>query len=143
MRYIDQESVFWMMAQSDVKAIDKYGIAPCTMACMKWLAKLCLLRFPEATIIVDGNKLIKGVPRKKQKAIIKADETVHAVSAASVLAKVQRDKYMVNASTKWPSYLFHKHRGYCTPEHRAQLRKYGPCPEHRRSFRPVQEVLGR
>lgn len=141
--YIDRECVDWMMTLSDVKAIDKYGIAKCTMVCMKWLAKIMLIKYPEATVIVDGNELIEGVPRNKQKAIVKADDSVHAVSAASVLAKVERDRRMVNLSTKWPRYGFHRHKGYGTKEHTDAIKKYGPCSIHRRSFNPVKSMLAK
>lgn len=138
---IDRRCTFWMLAQSNVQPIDKYGIARCTMACMKWLAKICLHEFPEATVIVDGNKLIDGIPRRKQKAIIKADNTVQAVSAASIMAKVHRDTYMIEASQKWPEYEFQRHKGYPTKVHLQALQDHGVCPEHRRSYRPVQQVM--
>lgn len=138
---IDRRSVFWMMARSSSKMIDKYGVARCTDACMKWVARLCLQRYPDALVIVDGNKLIPGVPRKKQRAIIKADDTVPAVSAASVLAKHHRDEYMIKLAEKWPGYELQAHKGYGTKAHLAQLEKLGPCPEHRRSYRPVAKAV--
>jgi len=138
---IDREALFWVMAESSVKAIDKFGIRACNRACMKWCAKVALHKFPDGLVIVDGTDPVLGVEMSRQRVIIKADDKFQAVSAASIMAKVHRDKYMINASTKFPMYMFHKHKGYLTPDHRAQLNKYGPCPEHRRSFRPVQKAL--
>lgn len=138
---IDQASLYWIMALSGAKEIDKYGVSKCHMACMKWCARICLLRFPEAVVIVDGSRRIPGVPREKQEIIPKADDTVMAVSAASVMAKVQRDNLMEKASTKYPLYGFHGHKGYPTRFHLDQLEKHGPCPLHRRSYRPVARVL--
>lgn len=140
---IDRCSIYWLMARSSSKMIDKYGVARCTEACMKWAARLCLQRFPDAQVIVDGNKLIPGIPRKKQKAIVKADATVPAVSAASVLAKHHRDEYMIKLAEKWPLYDFQQHKGYGTAAHLSSLNEYGPCPEHRRSYRPVKEASKR
>lgn len=134
---IDKRSLHWMMARSSSKMIDKFGIARCNDACMRKLALLCLDRFPDALVIVDGNKLIPGVPHTKQRAIIKADATVQAVSAASVIAKYHRDEYMIKLGERWPEYGFQAHKGYGTKDHMASLEKYGPCREHRRSYRPV------
>ena len=140
---IDKRSVYWLMARSSSKMIDEYGVARCTEACMKWVARLCLQQFPDARVIVDGNKLIPGIPRKKQQAVVKADATVPAVSAASVLAKYHRDEYMIKLAEKWPLYDFQQHKGYGTAIHLSNLNEYGPCPEHRRSYRPVKEAAKR
>lgn len=138
---IDRESLFWVMAQSSSKMIDKYGIRVCNRACMKWCALLALKRFPDAIVIVDGIDPVLGVPFDRQKVIVKADDKFVSVGAASIMAKVCRDKYMIHASTLWPEYLFHVHKGYGTKSHVTQLNKYGPCSEHRRSFKPVQKAI--
>ncbi|HWR71604.1 MAG TPA: ribonuclease HII, partial [Nitrospirota bacterium] len=75
-----------------------------------------------------------------QKAIIKGDLRSHSIAAASILAKVTRDRHMCTLHEEYPQYNFHLHKGYCTQEHMELLRKHGPCPVHRRSFRPVSEV---
>lgn len=138
---IDRECLFWVMAQSSSKMVDKYGIRLCNRVCMKWCAKVALSRYPDALVIVDGIDPVLGVPAAHQRVVIKADDKFASVGAASIMAKVFRDKYMVHLSTIWPEYLFHNHYGYPTKDHLAQLRKYGPCPEHRRSYRPVRDVL--
>lgn len=71
----------------------------------------------------------------------KADFLVKEVSAASIIAKVARDQYMIELSEKYPGYGFEKHVGYGTAAHQSALRKLGPCPEHRRSFRPVMTIV--
>lgn len=138
---IDRECLFWVMAQSSSKMIDKYGIKICNRVCMKWCALVALNKYPDATVIVDGIIPVLGVPHQRQRVIIKADDKFASVGAASIMAKVHRDKYMVHLSTLWPEYLFHNHKGYGTKDHIIQLNKYGPCPEHRRSFGPVKKTL--
>jgi len=138
---IDKQSLFWVMAQSSSKMIDRYGIRLCNRVCMKWCAKVALSRYPDAMVIVDGVDPILGVPNHRQRVIIKADDKFASVGAASIMAKVFRDKYMVHLSTLWPEYLFHNHKGYGTRDHITQLNKYGPCPEHRRSFGPVKKAM--
>lgn len=140
---IDRECLFWVMAQSSSKMIDKYGIRLCNRICMKWCAKVARHKYPDAMVIVDGIDPVLGVPFDRQRVVIKADDKFVSVGAASIMAKVYRDKYMIHLSTLWPEYLFHNHRGYPTKDHLAQLRKYGPCPEHRRSYGPVKKLLRR
>jgi ribonuclease HII len=138
---IDRECLFWVIAQSSSKMIDKYGIRLCNRVCMKWCAKVARCKYPNAMVIVDGVDPILGVPFNRQRVIIKADDKFVSVGAASIMAKVHRDKYMIHLSTIWPNYSFHRHKGYGTEDHLIQLDKYGPCPEHRRSFGPVEKVL--
>lgn len=73
--------------------------------------------------------------------IIKGDAKSLSIGAASILAKVTRDRIMVEYDQKFPQYGFKKHKGYPTKQHKAALKKYGASPIHRRSFKPVQEVL--
>lgn len=86
--------------------------------------------------IVDGNVSIEGCF-----ALPKADRLVPAVSMASVLAKVSRDRWMAQAESEYPGYAFSEHVGYGTAKHRAALAKLGPCPIHRKSYRPIAELL--
>ena len=92
---------------------------------------------------VDGNRLpdlrfrhgaIDGV------AIVGGDAKVEAISAASIIAKTERDRMMVAMHARYPGYEFAQHKGYGTELHRARLRELGPCPEHRRSFAPVRAL---
>lgn len=90
----------------------------------------------ECRIIIDGNINYLAHLDKTQ-AIIKADRTISEVSAASIIAKVARDNYMIKLAVKYPQYLFEKHVGYGTNSHRLALIKYGPTDIHRQSFKPI------
>ena len=87
-------------------------------------------------IAVDGNLKIRGVPEENQIAIIQGDGRVASISAASILAKVYRDRYMDNLAQKYPGYAFEKNAGYGTKAHLEGIRKLGMTPEHRKSFHP-------
>lgn len=76
-----------------------------------------------------------------QRAVIKGDQLSISIAAASILAKVTRDRIMKTYHERFPDYQFHIHKGYPTPEHLKRLRQFGPCPGHRRSFRPVRDCL--
>lgn len=91
-------------------------------------------------ILVDGNQTMPGV-RTPQMAVIGGDAACCAISAASILAKVTRDRIMDHYARLYPLYSFSRHKGYPTPEHLRELRQYGPTPIHRKSFRPVQESI--
>jgi len=91
-------------------------------------------------IIIDGNvNFLEDV--KGARAVIKADQTVPEVAAASIVAKVARDAYMVEMSGKYPGYGFEKHVGYGTAAHKQALEKLGVLPIHRRSFKPIIDLL--
>jgi ribonuclease HII len=90
-------------------------------------------------VLVDGNKVPDfGVSAE---AIVQGDKTVPAISAASIVAKVDRDAELVALAERYPEYGFESHKGYPTAKHRRVLRTLGPCPEHRRSYAPVREAL--
>ncbi|HET7369992.1 MAG TPA: ribonuclease HII, partial [Gammaproteobacteria bacterium] len=96
---------------------------------------------PELALI-DGNRLPEFLPCVGR-AIVGGDASEPSISAASILAKVTRDRLLVEYEARWPGYGFAQHKGYPTPEHFAALQRLGPCPEHRRSFAPVRAVLER
>lgn len=89
-------------------------------------------------LILDGNMTIDAP--FPQEAIVKADEKVFSCAAASIIAKVTRDRMMVRYHKKYPQYGFHKHKGYGTKHHVAMLKKHGPCPLHRKTFAPVSRM---
>ncbi|MCH1907830.1 ribonuclease HII [Stenotrophomonas sp. Y6] len=89
---------------------------------------------------IDGNKVPKGLPCPAE-ALVGGDAIDRAIMAASILAKVSRDRYMLDLHLRHPEYGFDQHKGYGTPAHLAALRAHGPCPEHRRSFAPVRDAL--
>ncbi|HHC73365.1 MAG TPA: ribonuclease HII, partial [Thiotrichales bacterium] len=90
---------------------------------------------------VDGNRL--PVLAMEGEAVVGGDRLVVEISAASILAKEARDREMLELHHRWPEYGFDRHKGYPTADHLQALRLHGPTPEHRRSFRPVRELMGR
>ncbi|OGI16554.1 MAG: ribonuclease HII [Candidatus Moranbacteria bacterium RIFCSPHIGHO2_02_FULL_40_12b] len=90
-------------------------------------------------ILVDGNKVIPNLSIE-QRAIVNGDKIVKSISAASIIAKVTRDRLMREMHKKYPNYCFDRHKGYGTRQHFAMLRKHGPCEIHRRSFAPVKKL---
>ncbi len=128
------KNVEWGIGIVSEKVIDKINILQATKLAMekalKNLEKRSKMRADFA--IIDGiMKINYGI---KQKTIIKADKKVLSCSAASIIAKVTRDELMIKYDKKYPWYNFKQHKGYGTKEHLARLKKYGPCPLHRKSF---------
>ncbi|WP_425259686.1 ribonuclease HII [Rubrivivax sp. RP6-9] len=125
------------IAEASVEEIDRLNILQATLLAMRRAVEG--LRLLPQQVLVDGNQL----PRLKvpAEAIVKGDATVPAISAASILAKVQRDRLCAELHTRYPAYGFDGHKGYPTPEHLAALRAHGACPAHRRSYAPVRLVL--
>jgi ribonuclease HII len=100
-------------------------------------AALALQPLPDA-VLIDGRP-VKQYPLH-QVALVKGDSLSYSIAAASIIAKVTRDRFMVALARQHPEYGFEIHKGYPTPAHLAALKKHGPCPQHRRSFRPVVQV---
>lgn len=98
-------------------------------------------RVPQVFIAVDGNLKIRGVPAELQMPVVKGDGRIASISAASILAKVFRDRYMDKLAEKYPAYGFEKNAGYPSPVHLSAIRKFGFTPVHRRSFH-VKELEG-
>ena len=91
-------------------------------------------------ILVDGNKQIPNFSME-QKAVVGGDKIVKSISAASIIAKVTRDRFMMEMHEKYPQYGFDKHKGYGTKMHMKALEMYGPCEIHRQSFAPVKKAV--
>lgn len=127
------------VAQASVQEIDELNILQATLLAMR--RAVDGLRLPPKLVLVDGNRL--PVLPMRAEAIVKGDSLVAAISAASILAKVTRDRWCVEVDQKYPAYGFAKHKGYGTAEHLAALQSHGACAVHRTTFRPVTEVLGR
>ncbi len=125
------------IAMATVDEIDTLNILQATMLAMKRAVEG--LRLKPNKVLVDGNRLPALVILAE--AIVKGDALVPAISAASILAKVHRDRWCAEYHLEYPQYGFAGHKGYGTAEHLAALRQHGACPQHRRSFAPVAEVL--
>jgi len=117
--------------------IDKINILQASLLAMRKAVEKLPLR-PDK-IYVDGKFTIPGV-NINQEAVVAGDRLIIQVSAASILAKVARDAYMTELANVYPKYGFERHKGYGTKEHIEILNKIGPCPIHRRSFRPVSQM---
>jgi ribonuclease HII len=125
------------IAQASVEEIDTLNILQATMLAMKRAVEG--LRLRPNKVLVDGNRL--PLLRVQAEAIVRGDAKIKAISAASILAKVHRDRLCLELHREHPQYGFDGHKGYCTPEHLEALRTHGACPHHRRSFAPVRELL--
>ncbi len=126
------------IAEASVEEIDRLNILQATLLAMK--RAVAGLRLPPGLVLVDGNRLpLLNVPSH---AIVKGDATVACISAASILAKVHRDRLCLELHQCHPAYGFDVHKGYPTPNHLAALRTHGACAAHRRSFGPVRECRG-
>ena len=125
------------IAQASVEEIDTLNILQATMLAMR--RAVMGLRLPPKLVLVDGNRL--PVLDIRAEAIVKGDDKVPAISAASILAKVSRDRWCQEYHQHFPQYGFDQHKGYGTADHLAALRLHGPCPQHRRTFKPVSDLL--
>ncbi len=134
---IRERALAWAVAYADVEEIDRLNILQATLLAMK-RAVLALHTRPHQ-VLVDGLYCPQtGIPSQ---AIVKGDSTVAAISAASILAKTARDELMLGLHAQYPQYGFDGHKGYPTPAHLAALRAHGVSEIHRRSFKPVRELL--
>ncbi|MGC4061772.1 MAG: ribonuclease HII [Aquabacterium sp.] len=125
------------IAEASVEEIDEINILHATMLAMKRAVEG--LRLKPAMVQVDGNRIpMLNVPAQ---AIVQGDAKVQAISAASILAKVHRDRLCVQLHATYPQYGFDAHKGYPTADHVAALQAHGATPAHRRSFGPVKVVL--
>jgi ribonuclease HII len=120
-----------------VEEIDRLNILQATLLAMQRAVKA--LRLVPHKVLVDGNRL--PVLPMLAEAIVKGDAKVRAISAASILAKVHRDRLCAELHLRHPNYGFDVHKGYPTPTHLEALRAHGPCDAHRRSFAPVRHQL--
>ncbi len=125
------------IAEASVEEIDRLNILHATMLAMRRAVEG--LRLRPGMVLVDGNRLpVLPMPAE---AIVKGDAKVQAISAASILAKVHRDRLCLQLHERFPSYGFDVHKGYPTPAHLAALGQHGASPVHRRSFAPVRAAL--
>ena len=130
----------WHIEMMDAADIDRLNILQATLEGMR----RCLQALgPQVQLArIDGNAVPKGLPCMAE-AIVGGDALEPAIMAASILAKVARDRWMIQLHAQHPHYGFDVHKGYPTPAHLAALSLHGPCPHHRRSFAPVRQALSR
>jgi ribonuclease HII len=134
---IRERALCWAIGRAEVEEIDVLNILHASLLSMR-RAVLALTIKPQK-VLVDGNRC-PDLPCPAE-AIIKGDATVKAISAASIIAKVTRDREMRDLHDQYPDYGFDRHKGYPTRLHRECLAKYGATVHHRKSFRPVRDVL--
>ena len=136
---IKEVALSWSIAQASVDEIDELNILQASLLAMQ-RAVYGLACQPDE-VLVDGNHLPKlSMPAQ---AIVKGDSKVQAISAASILAKVERDKLMVDFNQQYPDFSFHLHKGYGTRQHLREIEQFGFLTVHRRTFNPVRTMLMR
>jgi ribonuclease HII len=125
------------IAEASVEEIDRLNILQATLLAMQ--RAVAGLRLKPTQVLVDGNR----IPQLDMlaEAIVKGDSLIPAISAASILAKVHRDRWCADLHLRYPLYGFDAHKGYGTAQHLAALQAHGACPEHRTTFAPVTQVL--
>ena len=135
---IQERALAWAVARAEVEEIDRINILQATMLAMR--RAVSALNPAAQHALIDGNRCPEGLPCTSEW-IVDGDAKVAAISAASILAKVIRDREMIALDSQFPGYGFANHKGYGTPEHLRALDLLGPCVIHRRSFAPVRKRL--
>lgn len=134
---IQQKALAWAIGRCEVEEIDHHNILQATMIAMQ--RAVAGLEIKPHKVLVDGNRTPDfGIPAQ---AIVKGDQTEPAICAASILAKVTRDREMVELDGRYPGYGLAKHKGYPTKDHIAALEQLGVTEIHRRSFAPVKRLI--
>ena len=138
---IKEKALAWSLGRAEVSEIDDINILHASMLAMKRAVEGLSIK-PDH-VKIDGNRCFckEDETNFTMETIIKGDSKVASISAASIIAKVARDREMVELDKKYPQYGFAGHKGYPTKAHRAALKKYGAISEHRKSFKPVRDVL--
>lgn len=134
----------WAVSVVGVSRIDKANILEAAHQAMTGAVRNLQRRLPsgtETSIVVDGNLIPKKLQKKRSRALIGGDRLCFEIAAASVIAKVTRDRLMMKLDQRFPTYGFAAHKGYGTAAHQAALVKHGPCSEHRSSFEPIKGFL--
>ncbi|MDF3036643.1 MAG: rnhB [Paucimonas sp.] len=135
---IKQRARAWCIAHATEEEIDALNILQATMLAMRRAVEgLAVL---PTLALIDGNRC--PVMPVRSEPVVRGDDTVPAISAASILAKTARDAALMRLHELYPQYAFDRHKGYPTPLHLERLRMHGVSPAHRRSYAPVREALG-
>lgn len=134
---ITQRARCWGIGVATEQEIDTFNILEATR--LAWKRALAQLPVVPDYLLIDATSL-PGVATA-QRAVVKGDRLSLSIAAASILAKVSRDRLMEDYHRRYPDYQFHLHKGYPTPEHLRLVQEFGPSPAHRRSFKPIKTLL--
>lgn len=145
---IKKHALAWCIASSSAEEIDQLNILEATMLAMTraWQG----IKIAHQQILIDGNQIPKPLRSTQSgclltgqqvEAIVKGDDSVAAIAAASILAKTARDAELYDSHELYPNYGFNQHKGYGTKLHLSKLQEFGPCPIHRQSFAPIKRLL--
>ena len=136
-KYIKKNS-YWAIGSASLKEIEKLNILNASLLAMKRAIKK--LKKKPTLVLVDGNK-IPEIKNYKLKSIIKGDQKISEISAASIIAKVSRDRLITNLSKKFKKYNWSKNAGYGTKDHMIAIKNYGVTKFHRKTFMPIHNIL--
>lgn len=138
-RLIKRDALAWAVGRAAVEEIDRVNILQASLVAMQ--RAVAALGIMPQHVLVDGNRAPAFACAATP--IVKGDSKVPAISAASIVAKVTRDREMLDWDVRYPGYGFARHKGYATKHHLQMLKELGPCPCHRKSFAPVRNALHR
>ena len=133
-----KKNCIWSIGSASLKEIEKHNILNASLLAMKRAIKK--LKKKPQLVLIDGNKLPK-INKYKLKNIIKGDQKIPEISAASIIAKVSRDRLVVKMSKKFKNYLWDKNSGYGTKDHIRAIKKFGITKHHRKTFQPIYNIL--
>lgn len=136
---IRHKALSWSVAKASPAEINRLNILQASLLAMRRAFLALKLKGNAMDIVADGRFYPEGMPRGR--ALVRADATVLAVSAASILAKVHRDALMCKLERRHPQFAFARHKGYPTPQHLRELAEHGPLKLHRANFAPVRNAL--
>lgn len=134
---ICRDAEAWALGWACVEEIDQLNILQASLLAMR--RAVAGLSVPPALLLIDGNQAIQA--NIQEQGVVGGDAKVAEIAAASILAKVARDRWLVQLEQRYPGYGFAQHKGYGTKLHKAALAHLGPCQEHRRSFAPIKALL--
>ncbi len=135
---ICEKAIAYCVCAVDHEEIDRINILEATFKAMNGAVRG--LQVPADFVMIDGNR-IRGMEDIEHRTVVKGDALSASIAAASILAKVSRDREMLKLAAQYPEYEFEKHKAYPTERHRALIAQYGPCPIHRKTFRGVKEFV--
>lgn len=136
-KIIKENALCWNIAQASLEEVEQLNVHFATLLAMKRAVEG--LSIQPHKVYVDGIHTPDiDIPTE---AIVKGDDLIPSISAASILAKVERDNVMIRYHEEYPQYCFNKNMGYLTKDHMTALQKYGPCPIHRKTYEPIRKLL--